>query len=72
MEDIETIAEAMPLGISAALLVVELTWAKHLATKLFELGGFVIRSERIPAAVVKVAAAEAFIELELDLDEDEK
>jgi len=66
MEDIETLAEAIPLGTSAALLVVELTWAKHLATKLFESGGFVISSERIPAAVVNVAAAEAFIEMELD------
>ncbi len=71
LEDIETLAEAIPLGTSAALLIIELTWAKHLATKLFESGGFVISSERIPAAVVNVAAAEAFLELEQELDEEE-
>jgi hypothetical protein len=72
MEDIETLAEAIPLGTSAALMIVELTWAKHLAAKLFESGGFVIASERIPAAVVNVAAAEAFIEMELEEIEDER
>ena len=48
-----------PLGTSALLLVVELTWAKHLASRLFEADGSVVDSVRIPAPVVNAVVEEA-------------
>ncbi|WP_375386443.1 DUF6325 family protein [uncultured Microbacterium sp.] len=51
-EDIEELAEMIPPGASAAIVAYELVWAKRLAESLATSGGFVIRSERIPAPVV--------------------
>ena len=57
-EDIAEFAEAIPFGTSAALGVVELVWAKHLASKLAQSNGTVLAFERIPAPVVNAALAE--------------
>ncbi|GGF12173.1 DUF6325 family protein [Subtercola lobariae] len=57
-EDIAEFAEAIPPGTSAALVVVELVWAKHLASKLAQSNGVVLASERIPAPIVNAALAE--------------
>ena len=38
-EDLEELSGRLPLGTSALLLVVELTWAKHLASRLLEADG---------------------------------
>jgi len=51
-EDIAELAEAIPAGTSAAVVAFELAYAKRLASSLAAGGGFVIRSERIPAPVV--------------------
>jgi hypothetical protein len=57
-EDREELSGRLPLGTSALLLVVELTWAKHLASRLFEADGFVVDSVRIPAPVVNAVVEE--------------
>ncbi|MHA7984205.1 DUF6325 family protein [Rathayibacter sp. CAU 1779] len=51
-EDIAYFAEALEPGASAELLVVELLWAKKLASRLAASGGAVLASERIPAPIV--------------------
>ncbi|KGJ77532.1 hypothetical protein GY21_07440 [Cryobacterium roopkundense] len=51
-EDVEALAEAVAPGASAAVLAVELVWAKNLAEALFRSGGRVLDSVRIPALVV--------------------
>jgi uncharacterized membrane protein len=51
-EDLAYFAESVEPGTSAALLVVELLWARKLASALDASGGAVIASERIPAALV--------------------
>ena len=58
-EDLSELGESLPPGASALLLVVELTWAKKLASRLADAGGFVIDAKRIPAPVVNAALAEA-------------
>lgn len=58
-DDVEELAAMLPAGASAVLLVVELLWAKKLASRLFDAGGAVIDSIRIPAPVVNLVAAEA-------------
>jgi uncharacterized membrane protein len=58
-EDIEYFAESLEPGTSAELLVVELLWAKKLASRLAESGGAVIASERIPAPVLNEVVASA-------------
>lgn len=58
-DDIEELAENVPPGTSAALLVVEMLWAKQLAEELYDAGGMVLRTERIPAPVVNAVFAEA-------------
>ena len=58
-EDLEDVSRRLPLGASALLLVVELTWAKELASRVFEADGFVLDSVRIPAPVVNAVVAEA-------------
>jgi hypothetical protein len=57
-EDLEELGGRLPLGTSALLLVVELTWAKHLASSLLEADGFVVDSVRIPAPVVNAVVEE--------------
>ena len=51
-EDIDEFAELIPPGASAALVVLELLYARHLASKVAASGGVVLRSERIPAPIV--------------------
>ena len=58
-EDVEHLGGGLPAGTSALLLVVELLWAKHLASRVAQAGGFVVASVRIPAPIVTAAVAEA-------------
>ena len=58
-EDLSEFGERIPLGTSALLLVVELRWAVHLASRLAESNGFVIDYMRIPAPAVNAVIAEA-------------
>lgn len=51
-EDIEDFAELIPPGSSAALVALELVYARALAEQVAASGGVVLRSERIPAPVV--------------------
>ncbi|GAA2226531.1 DUF6325 family protein [Herbiconiux moechotypicola] len=57
VDDVEELAADIPAGSSAALLVVELLWAKGLAEKLAAGRGVVISSDRIPAPVVNEVMA---------------
>lgn len=58
-EDLQELAEQLPLGTSGLLLVVELVWARHPASRLAESNGFVVDAMRIPAPVVNAVVAEA-------------
>ncbi|MCK8477186.1 DUF6325 family protein [Microbacterium aurugineum] len=51
-EDVEALAAALDPGQSAAVVVLELTFARALAQSLADAGGQVLRSERVPAPVV--------------------
>lgn len=51
-EDIDEVAELIPPGASAALVALELVYARTLAEQVAQSGGVVLRSERIPAPVV--------------------
>jgi len=51
-EDVEALASTLPLGQSAAVVVLELAFARALAQSLAAAGGQVLRSERVPAPVV--------------------
>jgi len=51
-EDIDDLAGLIPAGTSAALVALELVYARKLAGKLAASGGVVLSSERIPAPVV--------------------
>lgn len=62
-EDVEGLAENLPAGTSAAVLVVEHVWVKEFTQALSTAGGTVLQTERIPAAVVnQVASATALTE----------
>jgi len=52
LDDVEELAAELPPGTSAAVLVVELAWARNFASVLAASGGAVLHQERIPAAVV--------------------
>lgn len=52
LDDVEELAAELPAGTSAAILVVELAWARNFASVLAASGGAVLHQERIPAAVV--------------------
>ena len=56
-EDVADFAEDLAPGTSAALLVVEHAWARAFAEAMFNAGGSVLRTERIPAPVVNEIAA---------------
>ncbi|MHC9045034.1 DUF6325 family protein [Microbacterium saperdae] len=58
-EDVAEFAELIPPGASAALVAIELSWARGLARSLDAAGGVVLRSERIPAPTVN-AIVDAF------------
>jgi len=51
-EDIEDLATLVDPGTSAAVVALELVYARDLASKLAASGGVVLSSERIPAPVV--------------------
>ena len=51
-EDIDAMAARVPPGASAAVLVVELLWAKRFAARLFDAGGFVVARDGVPAPLV--------------------
>lgn len=51
-EDVEALASALAPGQSAAVVVLELAFARTLAQNLAASGGQVLRSERVPAPVV--------------------
>ncbi|WP_091033764.1 DUF6325 family protein [Microbacterium oxydans] len=51
-EDVEALAGALAPGQSAAVVVLELAFARTLAQNLAASGGQVLRSERVPAPVV--------------------
>lgn len=59
-EDVEEIAELIEPGSSGAILIIEHTWAKDLASRFFQAGGVVLHSERIPAPVVNAVVAGEF------------
>jgi hypothetical protein len=64
-EDIEEFAELIPPGGAAALVALELTWARRLATRLDESGAVILSHERIPAPVVN-----ALVELAEEEEQD--
>lgn len=51
-EDLRALADQLPPGGSAAVVALELCWARDLAEQLAVDDSFVIATERIPAAVV--------------------
>lgn len=58
-DDVQELGSQLAPGSSALLLVVELLWAKQLASRLVEADGFVVDWTRIPAPVVNLVATEA-------------
>ncbi|MFH8251737.1 DUF6325 family protein [Microbacterium sp. B2969] len=79
-EDIAELAELVPAGGSAAVVALELLYARKLAGALAASGGVVLTSERIPAPVVnalvdvieEAAAEEILEEAAEELTEDEE
>jgi hypothetical protein len=57
-EDILALAAGLEPGTSAAILVVELLWAKAFASALYDAGGAVIAREGVPAPIVNAFLAE--------------
>ncbi|MBD8059423.1 DUF1269 domain-containing protein [Cellulomonas sp. JH27-2] len=55
-EDIADIAEAVPAGTSALVLVFEHVWSNGIAQAIRETGGVLLAAERIPAEVVAAIA----------------
>lgn len=51
-EDLDELADQIPPGTTAAVLVLEHAWARNLAQALFESAGEVLATERVPAPVV--------------------
>ncbi|MFE7066917.1 DUF6325 family protein [Microbacterium sp. NPDC057658] len=51
-DDVRALAEVVPPGRSAAVVVLELLFARTLAQDVAAAGGQVLRSERVPAPVV--------------------
>lgn len=51
-DDVRALAEVVPPGRSAAVVVLELLFARTLAQAVAQAGGQVLRSERVPAPVV--------------------
>jgi uncharacterized membrane protein len=58
-EDIADVSELIPPGTSAALVALELVYARTLAEQVAQSGGVVLRSERIPAPIVNAVLAAA-------------
>jgi hypothetical protein len=57
-EDIAELAVDVAPGTSAAILVVELLWAKDFAGALFDAGGAVLARQGIPAPIVNAYLSE--------------
>lgn len=57
-DDIAALAEGVAPGSSAAVLVVELLWAKAFAGALYDAGGAVLAREGIPAPIVNAFLSE--------------
>jgi hypothetical protein len=57
-DDIAELAAGLEPGTSAAILVVELLWAKAFASALYDAGGAVIAREGVPAPIVNAFLAE--------------
>ena len=57
-EDIADLAVDVAPGTSAAILVVELLWAKAFAGALFDAGGAVLARQTIPAPLVNAYLSE--------------
>ena len=57
-EDIADLTEGVPPGSSAAVLVVELLWAKAFAGALYDAGGMVLARHSIPAPLVNAYLSE--------------
>jgi len=57
-EDILALADGLEPGTSAAILVVELLWAKAFASALYDAGGAVIAREGVPAPIVNAFLSE--------------
>lgn len=57
-EDIAALAEGLEPGSSAAIVVVELLWAKTFAAALYDAGGTVLARHGIPAPIVNAFLAE--------------
>lgn len=70
--DIQDFAEQIPEGGSAALVALELVYARTLAASLAASGAVVLRTERIPApivnAMIDLAEAEAEAEAEIEIE----
>ncbi|MCI2956619.1 DUF6325 family protein [Agromyces atrinae] len=58
-EDIDEVAPLIEPGSSAAIVALELVWAKQLASTLAASGAVVLSTERIPAPIVNAVLAEA-------------
>lgn len=61
-EDLNVLAERMPLGTSAAVIAFEPVWSRTLDQQIAESGAVVIGTERIPAMV-----ANAILELSVEI-----
>ncbi len=57
--DVDDLAAMIEPGRSAAVIAIELLFAKRLTSRLAESGGLVLHSERIPAAVVNAVLSDA-------------
>jgi hypothetical protein len=58
LEDIEDLAADVAPGTSAAIVVVELLWAKAFASALYDAGGAVVARHGIPAPIVNAFLSE--------------
>ena len=66
-EDLEELAEDVETGASAVVVAIEHVWARSLASRLLQVGGAVVATERIPAPVMQAV----FDELTQDASDDE-
>jgi hypothetical protein len=58
-DDVDDLVSMIEPGRSAAVIAIELVFAKRLTSKLAASGGLVLHSERIPAAVVNAVLSDA-------------
>ena len=71
-EDIQELAELVPAGGSAAIVALELVYARKLAGALAASGGVVLSSERIPAPIVNALVDAIEEEVAEEIDEIEE